>query len=196
MATPTVVKATWSDGKCETFHLTKNGSFFGYMHPSGSALKFNLLPIVAEYCTFIPCKNRGRTNDGSLKYTLCALSCKKYSEILPGTEFACTFALMLGVVHDACHDLIEFHYLEWNGCIMEHDSISDVMMHCSSPQNFIKKFFCMTPRKTAFNKMHVRFLNQVSGPSPLKRPISSNLAPCQGDMFHQMNIGPYQWAHW
>ena len=158
MASPVLVSVVglWSAiGKTPSFHLVNDGSFHGYMHPSGWAYQANLDPSahVARDITFLPCNNRS-----SGKWYLCAGSRVRYRNIQPGSRIPCELLLVLGVTMDG--NRIRYQCLRWKSDLSPYSSLWDALIRCTHPFLFIRERFDITILSDDSKSLHLRPLNQ------------------------------------
>ena len=183
MAAPIVVDAPWAHGKCETFRLYSDGLFHGYMHPSGKALQKNMhTEVDPASCMFLTCRNRGDP-----LYSICAISKTPFELIPPSQYFPAIFAVMIGITETK--GLFQYHYLQWKG----HPNAFQIIVKGMKPLHFIKKFFSSTIMESQVGTVHLRFLNQLSGPS-LVPHWTPTIALRNAILYHEMAMAPDRWV--
>ena len=163
MSAPTVVSAKWAKGKCDTYCLSSDGkSFSGFMHCAGRALSYSNFPTDEEdkAIQFMSCRNRGFA-----RWSPCSASSMKVSKVPPGQSFECTFVLLIGVSLNHQTEDIEYNYIVWKGDLCGHLNIKSAMASCKKPLDFVMKYFSQKIIITSTKSIHMRHLNQVSGPT-------------------------------
>jgi hypothetical protein len=191
MASPVMIDASWAKGKCDSYHLCGDSfKFSGFMHPPGKALrKADQGTPKSSSMVFIPCRNRGRT-----MFSPCALSITNFKSIRPNNEIVCKLVLMLGLTFNHKSTKFYYHYLEWNDNMYGFLTLDEAMESLKVSTAFIRAMFDHKVVVTCTSNVHVRFLNQVSGPSLPSWTYSPAIVKRNGLYFHEMMSAPDLWS--
>ena len=119
---------------------------------------------------------------------------KKFNLISPGVTYRCGIILMIGIAYDDIKYALNYRYLRWKGHLGGYDSISQAMSMLSRQDGFIRHIFDNAIFLKPYNKVHVRFLNQIAGPTLAEWRWRPNLASRGGRMYRQMSLGPDRWS--
>ena len=121
MSLPQYAPASWANTKVNMYTLSSHGRFFlDYMHEGGTALTPSQFGVVHEDMIFLPCRNCGLCT-----WSPCAISSKPFKSIKPGSYIDCSFALMIGLIHDS-DNILAFRYLRWRYDLGPHKTLADV----------------------------------------------------------------------
>ena len=187
--TPTVINVTWAKGKCDTYTLSSDGSFFlGHMYPQGRALISSTIKECHQDLTFMYYIYRVFSN-----WSPCSRSIKKFNLMPPGMTYSCELILIIGVAYDNTKDALNYHYLQWKGPLGEYDFISQAMSMLNRLDKFIRQMFDTTIVVKPSTNIHIIFLNQIAGPTLGKWRCSPSISSVCGRMYHQMSLGPDIW---
>lgn len=190
MASPNVVRAKWAKGKSELFCMTSSGSFSGFMYPAGYALSLNPDPKapVATDMLLVTCKNPGKS-----RWTTAAISRTPFKDIPPNTSFPCEFVLIFGPIQDESTQDLEVTYLPWRADLPPSFNLGDEMRSHRSPRTFVEDFFEAELKSMPMTDVHIRGLNQVSGPVFPSWKWEPDLAWRKGRWYHQMSQSADRW---
>ena len=193
MASPVMTDVSWAKGKCSCYHLCGDSfKFSGFMHPPGRAIKkANTGTPKSSSMVFIPCRNRNR---GRPMFSPCALSLKIFKSIRPNNEIVCKLVLMLGLSFNPKSTKFYYHYIEWNDNLYGYPTLAEAMECLKVPMAFIRAMFEHEVSVTCIFNFHVRFLNQVCGPSLPSWTHSPVIAKRNGLYFHEMMSAPDLWS--
>ena len=82
--------------------------------------------------------------------------------------YRCELILMIGVSYDDTKYALKYHYLQWKGRLGEYDIISQAMSMLNRTYEFIHQMFDTAIVVDPATKVHVRFLDKISGTTLVK----------------------------
>ena len=93
---------------------------------------------------------------------------------------------MLGLSFNPKSTKFYYHYIEWNDNLYGYPTLAEAMECLKVPMAFIRAMFEHEVSVTCISNVHVRFLNQVSGPSLPSWTHSPVIVKRNGLYFHEM----------
>ena len=188
MARPKLVEAEWAKGKYDTYRLCQYGSFEGYMHPPGVAYLADTNPKSYVDVDMVFLSSRNQQCRG--KWHICAASVVPFASHAPHSTIICNLILLLGVESFKSRPpRIQFHYYRWRNTLGKHHSLNQAMKACRTPI----KLFEETITTADHGKIHIRFLNQISGRVFKQWKHKFECASLYGSLWHEIGPGPNQW---
>ena len=117
-----------------------------------------------------------------------------FKYIRPNNEIVCKLVLMLGLSFNSKTNMFYFHYIGWNDNKHGYALLIEAMETLKIPMAFIRTMFEHEVVVTCVSDAHVRFLNQLAGPSLSSWRYSPAIAKRNGLYFHEMTSAPDMWS--
>ena len=163
--------------------------FLGHMHPPVRSFISTKIKECHQDLMFLSYREKCCSN-----WAPCEQSIKKFNIISTGVTYRCKLILMIGIAYDNTKYALNYHYLRWKGHLDKYDSISQAMSMLNRTYEFIHQMFDTAIVVDPATKVHVIFLNKISGPTRAKWQWRPTLASRGGRMYHHMSLGTDRWS--
>ena len=191
---PFVSPVHWARGRYDSYTLYPDGALVGTIHPPGLAyeLKGNqdLLPPT-DNLVFLSSRNQKCSGGGFI----CASLPRAFKYMTSKPNFPCELILLMGVRSNTStlhNPDIKLYYYSLRKDLSRR-AIMDAFDECPNSTSFISRIFDLSIQVAPHNKMHIRYLNQIYGPSYPTWKVLPSLVTVGGKRYHQCRPGPDQW---
>ena len=194
MDSPILTTVSWAHGKYDSYSLHPNGKLVGTINPPCLAYRVNRDPRlpVDDNILFLSARNQRCKG----KWFVAALLERKYKSYHPGESFHCHLILVMGVQSQAKSlldpEVMIFYYRLCDD--FGHLKIPDMIKSSSNPEEFIRQVFHPSLEQSFANKLCIRYLNQISGPSFTCWDVKLSVEMVDGIEYYQCRLGPDQWS--
>ena len=185
-----LTQVPWSKGRYDSYTLHSDGSLEGTIHPPGFAW---LVTKDNNLTDMIFLSSRNQLCKGS--WFIAALLPTKFNSMKTGTEFSCRLVLVMGAKVTSKSLLqrkISIYYYKMRPNLSVGET-TDLFNSSPSITTFISTLFepCLTVG--CESTTHLRYLNQIAGPTLPSWKLLPSIAEVDGLKYHQVRSGPDSW---